>query len=257
LLAVVQWPFEELDAGGIRLWVHDLAAGSSATVWTAASGATVHAAPAWSPDGRALAVASQDRGIDLWVVAREGESLWHDRIDDASWGWASVAYSPDGTQIALAGCHRFLVYDAASGERVLERELAFVDSESSTPPIGLADGRWVVRAGNAVWLVDRTKPDRRLFSDAPIVDLVRWPGSARVLGLRERSLEPSGVVGGVQVLLGAGHAPDRYETRPMVHDLGKNLVLELDALTRVGATPWEELDLDAHPAVRQVFSRWR
>src|SRR5262249_49804216 len=112
-----------LDEGGRgwRLWRCNLASGRvpSGTAITDGCAGLEHGAlsdravsgsrPAWSPDGRWLAVVrgNEHGGSDLWLVAADGSRedvvRQERRLAGGAWETRSPAFSPDGAQVAFIG----------------------------------------------------------------------------------------------------------------------------------------------------------
>ena len=72
---------------------------------------------AWSPDGKRLATASDDKTAKVWDAASGKELLTLRGHNDSV---TSVAWSPDGKRLATgSGDQTAKVWDAASGQELL------------------------------------------------------------------------------------------------------------------------------------------
>lgn len=103
------------QASGTRIWLARLAPGVdgaltigdqtdlSVRVGAGCASGTTDTAPAWSPDGSAIAFADSGSPTDLCVVAPDGSAARHplDPDDRAGRAVADPAWSPDGQRIAV------------------------------------------------------------------------------------------------------------------------------------------------------------
>jgi WD40 repeat protein/serine/threonine protein kinase len=104
-------------------WLAALCPGGALTVWDARTGEQAFTlggslySPAWSPDGRHLAacVDWQNR-ITVWDAVTRQEVL-SVRGRHARW---LVGWSPDGRYLLSGGIHTYQVWDATSGQEMLE-----------------------------------------------------------------------------------------------------------------------------------------
>ena len=111
---------QEIASGGLD---------GTVQVWNAATGQPIltyrgHTnavfAVAWSHDGRYLASASEDGTVQVWNAAT-GQRLYAygQQTSTASPSpWNTVAWSPDGTRIAIGGVSGALAFDALTGKNV-------------------------------------------------------------------------------------------------------------------------------------------
>lgn len=256
-VAIVQSPVDEPRS--TRVLVYDPPGATPTTTWTLSGGGAIHSAPAWSPDGGRLAIPINDaEGARVEVVTLADGSSRTARIASKDWGWTSASFSPDGRELAVVGVQRLALFDARTCEPRHEQALAFAGSESSTPPVWLPQRKLVVRGGDALWLVDPAqRADRRLFPTHEIVDVVLQPGTAQILAVARREVPPSGVGGALEVVAGAGHARDRYETIGLIFDADISHSISLESTRTLGSEVDFPVDPPLHPSVRQALSLWR
>jgi WD40 repeat protein len=113
---------------------------------------------AFSPDGRRLALASDDRTVKVWDAVTGQEILNLQGHPDKV---ASVAFSPDGRRLASASEDGTVkVWDAATGQETLtlQGHTGPVTSVAFSP-----DGRWLAAGGR-----DGTKGILRLWDARPV-----------------------------------------------------------------------------------------
>lgn len=135
---------------GIQLW--DLASRRElrkmpASKEAAASGEVFRMA--MSPDGKTVALGSNDKIIHLWEVSTGKEVR---QLVGHTTTIYAVAYSPDGKTLASAGADNSVrVWDLATGKEILKREgnaTGFTDIAFSPDGSKLAASSW----GNTAWL---------------------------------------------------------------------------------------------------------
>jgi WD40 repeat protein len=170
----VGWsPNGVLLAGGCQggyLFIWDVATGAPLRVWSS------HVLPvssvAWSPNGLQIASGSPDGTLRIWnVVGGEQTLMLTNEVTDCqvfmagqlACGIESIAWSPDGRQIAFGGDNRALqVWDLTSGQvRTIgyHPNADYVDSVAWSP-----DGRKIASTGGVggtirVWdLADTQSP---------------------------------------------------------------------------------------------------
>jgi len=151
--------------------------------------------PAWSPDGQAIAFASDRPSTttvtttgtaSIWVMAADGTGATNLTPLASGWQQAKPAWSPDSRQIAFYRWRTDGVTDApggpsgiwvinadGSGERLLGE---FPEWQASDPPVWSPDGQWLAfDYGNAddtdVWIIamqtDSADPKPLQISDLP------------------------------------------------------------------------------------------
>jgi WD40 repeat protein len=99
---------------GGSVWVFDTARGKP--VFQRSRQGEVMAL-AFSPDGRSLALVTREHGVSLWEVA-SGRVRWRRR--DLFPHPSAIAFSPDGTLLAVADWNAVSLWDVPSGKRVGE-----------------------------------------------------------------------------------------------------------------------------------------
>jgi hypothetical protein len=127
---------------------------SRVRVWDLVTGKLEHLLPieysecgTFSPDGTRLAVSR--RGRQLHIL--DAQTLEKKLVIDAPVGTFDIAYSPDGRRIAAAGPQGLMVWDAATGERLLTHESS---AQGNRRLKFSPDGRWLAcrfQAETIVW----------------------------------------------------------------------------------------------------------
>ncbi|GAA0252304.1 hypothetical protein GCM10010492_61010 [Saccharothrix mutabilis subsp. mutabilis] len=111
--------------------------------------------PAWSPDGRFLAVPGPGATPDHVLVhaVRRGAPEGRPRVLPARQGVGRVAWSPDGRWLAASSGRRVVVWDSESWERVPGP--AETPGRSPFGPVAWSpDGRWLAAADSGVTVWD-------------------------------------------------------------------------------------------------------
>jgi len=170
--------------------------GSGIRPVSAAAGLRPSAAPAWSPDGRSLAIATivEESLQQVWIVSLQGRGR---RLLTADWN-SSVAWSPDGRTLAYTvpnytGCPSdadgtiWLIGVDGRGKRRLRGPPCAGGLDWSPDGSRLAyHGRgapWKIGDRGAIWTIRRDGSERRRIAVAPDGDALnpRWSPDGRLL----------------------------------------------------------------------------
>jgi len=102
-------------------------------------------AVAFSPDGKHLASASQDRSVKIWDIAT-GQRLY--TLSDPSDGLTSLAYSPSGDRVAAAGYDKTIyVWQVGDTDGRLARSL-IADEDTILALAWTPDGKTLVTSSS-------------------------------------------------------------------------------------------------------------
>lgn len=207
----------------------------------------------WTADGRTLAIGS---GAGVQAMTGPTEEVWRMTFPtEPGWGGAA-AISPDGKQVlAVSGKGVFLLTpEGDQAERLGDVQL---DATIFTAPQWAPAGsKAVAVAGGAVTLIDVAKKVVHTVGEARLggrAHAVVWtPGALHALAFVEQVRDGSAL----ELLLGAGHARQRYFALPVLVSGGGDRVLPLAKLrTRTlepDGTPWIY-----RPQLSEALSRWR
>ncbi len=209
-----------------------------------------HALPvldtAFSPDGKTLATASQDRVIKLWDT-----TTWRERTSlightDKVWG---VSFSADGSKLATASLDDTVrVWDAMSGKElmILRGHRAWVRTVKFSPDGKLlASGSWDFTI--KLWDVATGREARTLTGHANSVYAVAFSPDGRRLasGGDDQTIRIWDVATGKQLTALHGHTGKIRQV--FFTPDGKTLISSTDNETRIWRTPTED-EAPAHSA---------
>jgi WD40 repeat protein len=125
-LALHKSPITALTCGQGSLFASADASDRKVLLWTAPEGTLVHSLPvettvralSITPDGKLLACAGEEGGIQLWDAAA---GRLRSKLDGSAEWTLCLAFSPDGKQLASGGYDRAVrLWDIASGKKLLE-----------------------------------------------------------------------------------------------------------------------------------------
>ncbi len=224
-------------------------------------GAMWRGTPAWSPDGKQLAIAGTSaNGTNLCVFDRSGSLISQRDTPGEESGWAQCSWSHDGARIAVVARQKLYLFDSPDKAARVVSTVPYPDSEASTQPLWIDnDKSLVLGAGSGVWRVELASGSIiRLFGARTIVDVVSTEDPAIVLGLEEREVKPQGLdsaAKAVETLAGAGHARDHYERTPVLLDLRDLRERQITTLRRTDNEQTLTRDAALPAAVRQAFSK--
>lgn len=185
---------------------------------------------AFSPDGRLLAAGDSEGGVRLREIEGGRVVRTLEPPEAAKAGWIqSVAFSPDGALVAIAGGDTVRIREASTGRLARTLDIPSVESAAFSP-----DGRFMVTTAAVVERPDVQSPRSAIWE---------WK-SGRLLRALE---ELDGTLGearfsadGRTVLVGAGR-PRLWPWRPVeTFQFGCRVLLAWDRLPRV-----PQADLDA------------
>lgn len=149
-------------------------------------GPAARVAPAWAPGTRHVLAYVDPQGRPTALDTTTGRRLWRARALPEP---RELAWSPDGTQVAVADADGYAIVDAADGQ---------ARTHALRGVVALAyrrDGRLAVATGGEVTLVSSTgRPTRVLAGEGPFQDLawspdgrwllVTWPSADEWIFLR-------------------------------------------------------------------------
>jgi WD40 repeat protein len=115
----------------------------------------------FSPDGRLLAVAANNRPIQLWDVAR-GKPVRDIKTKDDPWYQSGLAFAPDGKTLAWSRFDHIETVAVETGETLARFDISFGVSWLLFP----ASGRQLISAGQGngvqVWDLVRNRKEKEL-----------------------------------------------------------------------------------------------
>jgi hypothetical protein len=157
----------------------------SATLdWKALGGDA--SAVAMSPDGTRLIVLADGKTISLWdVTARTPKGVWKNEIDfhDS----ASIAFSPDGSLIAIGRRHSIDLVNPATGK--VRKQLLPNEDEEKRRVAFSVDGQWLAASVSAkhlqLWNHEAERPTARDVEGPIDFGFVVLAGGTRIIGVTE------------------------------------------------------------------------
>lgn len=207
----------------------------------------------WTADGRTLAIGGGGKVRALTGLAEEA---WTREFPtEPGWGCAA-AISPDGKQV-LAVSSKGVFMLTPEADRIERLGDVQLDATIFTAPQWSPEGsKAVAVVGGAVTLIDVAKKTVRAVGEARLggrAQAVVWaPGASHVLAAVQQVRDGSAL----EVLLGAGHARQRYFMLPVLVSGTGDEVLPLPKLRSrtpdPGGTPWIY-----RPQLTEALSRWR
>lgn len=256
---VPHWDMESNKA--VAFEAFDATTGEGGEMASAPQGASVHAPVACSADGRWIALCWNVTGAAVVELGRpDGSVRGEARLEGKAPGWAAASFDSSGERLAFVGRGQFALLDTTGEDGTPLRSIFTVPldastSEASRPPVFLHAGQRVACcfAERAFLIELDTHAVTPLALPGDVLDLCPAPDGERLVALVEEQLPKSAL----EVLVGAGHARDRYLRRLFEVDPRTIATSEFTHEASSTARPSFLAELSLSPQALQVLSSWR